>query len=101
VCCPQPPAPAPVSTNETPVARVARLRAELRIAQTQLDAQSPPFPDGWAPESTASTAYELAYISEDGEKIRACGDDLCIVDADEDNVSISLAAVRAFLARLG
>jgi hypothetical protein len=97
------PAPAPASANETPAARVARLRAELELkqsdlelAQIELDRVSPAFPEGWSMRDGAARGSDDELI-----RVSRCPGMLLIVDSDNDEVEISLAAMRAFLARLG
>jgi hypothetical protein len=96
------PAPAPTSANETPAARVARLRAELERtqseleqAQTELDKVSPAFPSGWSMRDGVANGS-------DGEKIEVRGGTvLAMTDDEGDMIFMDLAAVRAFFARLG
>jgi hypothetical protein len=88
-------APATASANETPAARVARLRAELKQAQAELDAVSPAFPSSWSMRDGVA-------CGSDGEKIEVRGSTvLAITDDEGDMVFIDLAAVRAYIARLG
>ena len=96
-----PPAAPPAVPDESPAARVSRLRAELERAQaelqraeSELEAVEPAFPEGWSMRDgeTRSDNDELIALRD--------GIALLIEDEDGDRVMISIAAMRAFLARI-